>query len=207
MIWSLIICTVLYIATAAVLTGMMKPADIKENAGDPLAAAFRNIGMPGASTAIAFGAVIAMTAVLLVFQLGQTRIFMVMARDGLLPKVFSRIHPRFRTPHVSTWITGTFVALMCSVLTPEQAIGLTNIGTLFAFILVSIGVIALRVREPDRHRPFQVPGYPVTPILSALACLGLIIGLERSNWLRFLIWLVIGLVVVSVLWADAEQPR
>ena len=195
MIWSLIICTVLYIATAAVLTGMMKPADIKENAGDPLAAAFRNIGMPGASTAIAFGAVIAMTAVLLVFQLGQTRIFMVMARDGLLPKVFSRIHPRFRTPHVSTWITGTFVALMCSVLTPEQAIGLTNIGTLFAFILVSIGVIALRVREPNRHRPFRVPGYPVTPILSALACLGLIIGLERSNWLRFLIWLVIGLVV------------
>jgi APA family basic amino acid/polyamine antiporter len=195
MIWSLLICTVLYVATAAALTGMLTPKEIHEHAGDPLAAAFRKIGWPGASTALAFGAVIAMTAVLLVFQLGQTRIFMVMARDGLLPKTFAKIHPKHRTPTISTWVTGIFVAVMCSILTPEQAIGLTNIGTLFAFILVSLGVIVLRVREPNRHRPFRVPGYPVTPILSALACLGLIVGLERSNWLRFAIWLAIGLVV------------
>jgi APA family basic amino acid/polyamine antiporter len=138
---------------------------------------------------------VAMTAVLLVFQYGQTRIFMVMSRDGLLPKVFSRVHPRFRTPHVSTWITGIVVSIGCSVLTPDQAIGLTNIGTLFAFILVSIGVIVLRRRAPNLPRPFKVPLYPVTPILSALACLGLVLGLERSNWWRLLIWLVIGMVV------------
>jgi APA family basic amino acid/polyamine antiporter len=133
--------------------------------------------------------------VLLVFQLGQTRIFMVMARDGLLPKVFSRIHPRFRTPHISTWITGLVVASACSVMTPDQAIGLTNIGTLFAFILVALGVIVLRVREPDRPRPFKVPLYPYVPVLAILACLGLILGLEASNWWRLLIWLVIGMVV------------
>ncbi|MBI3818174.1 MAG: amino acid permease [Planctomycetes bacterium] len=195
MIYSLLISTVLYILVAAVLTGILTTKEVKEHAGDPLAYMFEKIGMPGASTAFAFGAVIAMTAVLLVFQLGQTRIFMVMARDGLLPKVFSRIHPKFRTPHVSTWITGLFVASMCSVLTPDQAIGLTNIGTLFAFVLVSFGVIALRIREPNRHRPFKVPGYPVTPLISAAACIGLIVGLEISNWLRFVIWLAIGMVI------------
>jgi len=193
LIWSLVICTVLYVATAAVLTGVVPIEKITTQ--DPLAEAFKAMGLEGGATAFAFGAVIAMTAVLLVFQLGQTRIFMVMARDGLLPQVFSRVHPKHRTPHVSTWITGLLVALSCNVLTPGQAIGLCNIGTLFAFILVSLGVIVLRRREPDRPRPFKVPGYPVTPIISALACLGLILGLERSNWLRLLIWLAIGLVV------------
>src|SRR5262245_1079672 len=193
LIWSLVICTVLYIATATVLTGVVPIEKITTQ--DPLAEAFKLMGLQGGATAFAFGAVIAMTAVLLVFQLGQTRIFMVMARDGLLPEVFSRVHPKHRTPHVNTWVTGLLVALSCNVLTPGQAIGLCNIGTLFAFILVSLGVIVLRRREPDRPRPFRVPGYPVTPIVSALACLGLIMGLERSNWLRLLIWLAIGLVV------------
>lgn len=193
LIWSLVICTVLYIATAAVLTGVLPIEKITTQ--DPLAEAFLAMGMTGGATAFAFGAVIAMTAVLLVFQLGQTRIFMVMARDGLLPKVFSRIHPRFKTPHINTWVTGLIVAASCNLMTPGQAIGLCNIGTLFAFILVSLGVIVLRQREPDRPRPFKVPGYPVTPILAALACLALVIGLERSNWLRLAIWLAIGLVV------------
>ncbi len=193
LIWSLVICTVLYIATAAVLTGVVPIAQI--NSQDPLAEAFKVMGLRGGATAFALGAVIAMTAVLLVFQLGQTRIFMVMARDGLLPKVFSKVHPKHRTPHVNTWVTGLLVAISCNVLTPGQAIGLCNIGTLFAFILVSIGVIVLRVRHPTQARPFKVPGYPVTPILSALACLGLMFGLERSNWLRLLIWLAIGMVV------------
>jgi APA family basic amino acid/polyamine antiporter len=193
LIWSLVICTVLYVATAAVLTGVVPVSKMASQ--DPLAEAFRVMGLEGGATAFALGAVIAMTAVLLVFQLGQTRIFMVMARDGLLPKVFSRVHPRFQTPHVSTWVTGLLVALSCNLMTPAQAIGLCNIGTLFAFILVSIGVIVLRKREPDRPRPFRVPLYPVTPILSAAACLGLILGLEKSNWLRLVIWLAIGLVV------------
>jgi APA family basic amino acid/polyamine antiporter len=193
LIWSLVICTVLYMATAAVLTGVVPMEKITSQ--DPLAEAFHVMGLEGGATAFAFGAVIAMTAVLLVFQLGQTRIFMVMARDGLLPRVFSKIHPRFQTPHVNTWVTGLLVAVSCNVLTPGQAIGLCNIGTLFAFILVSLGVIVLRRSQPDLPRPFKVPGYPVTPILAALACFGLILGLERSNWLRLIIWLGLGLVV------------
>ena len=117
-----------------------------------------------------------------------------MARDGLLPKVFSSVHPKYQTPHVNTWLVGIVVAILCSVLTPDQAIGLTNNGTLFAFVLVALGVIALRIREPHRPRPFKVPGYPFTPILAALACLALIFGLESSNWWRFVVWLGIGLV-------------
>ena len=173
LIGSLIICTVLYIATAATLTGVVPIGDML-GTNDPLAKAMEYMGYQNFATVFAFGAVIAMTAVLLVFQLGQTRIFMVMARDGLLPPIFARVHPRFHTPHVSTWITGIIVAIGCSVLTPDQAIGLTNIGTLFAFILVSLGVIVLRVRDPNRPRPFKVPLYPVTPIISTLACLALI---------------------------------
>jgi APA family basic amino acid/polyamine antiporter len=193
LIWSLLICTALYILTAATLTGVVPLEDLTSN--DPLAKAMEYMGYRDFATVFSFGAVIAMTAVLLVFQLGQTRIFMVMARDGLLPGLFARIHPRFRTPHISTLLTGSVVALGCSVLTPDQAIGLTNIGTLFAFILVSLGVIALRVREPNAPRPFKVPFYPVTPIVSALACLGLVAGLEASNWIRLFVWLAIGLIV------------
>jgi basic amino acid/polyamine antiporter, APA family len=195
LIWSLVICTALYIATAAVLTGVVPMERIRSH--DPLAEAFLVMGLRGGATVFALGAVVAMTAVLLVFQLGQTRIFMVMARDGLLPEAFAAVHPRRRTPHVSTWVTGLLVALGCNLLTPGQAIGLTNIGTLFAFVLVSIGVIALRMREPGRSRPFRVPGYPVTPIVSALACLGLMFGLESSNWLRLTIWLQLGLIVYA----------
>jgi basic amino acid/polyamine antiporter, APA family len=193
LLWSLGICTALYIATAAVLTGMVPNGALKSQ--DPLAEALNYVGLTGSATAIAFGAVIAMSAVLLVFQLGQTRIFYVMARDGLLPKVFAKIHPKHRTPHVNTWVTGIVVALLCSILTPDQAIGLCNIGTLFAFILVSIGVIVLRKTAPDQPRPFKIPGYPVTPLLSAGACLALILGLERTNLWRFVIWLALGLIV------------
>ena len=195
LIGSLILCTVLYVLVAAVLTGVVPWSELKSN--DPLAFAMKSMGFERFATLFAFGAMVAMTAVLLVFQYGQTRIFMVMSRDGLLPTVFSRVHPRFQTPHVSTWITGIAVAIGCSLMTPDQAIGLTNIGTLFAFILVALGVIVLRVRAPQMHRPFKVPLYPLTPILAALACLGLVVGLEASNWLRLLIWLAVGLLVYA----------
>lgn len=196
LIGSLLICTVLYILAAAALTGVVPVSEIKTN--DPLAKAMEYMGYTNVSTVFAFGATIAMTAVLLVFQLGQTRIFMVMARDGLLPKAFARVHKKHRTPHIATWVTGLIVAISCSVLTPDQAIGLCNIGTLFAFALVALGVIVLRVREPDRPRPFRVPLYPLTPVLAILACMGLILGLEVSNWLRLLIWLGVGLLVYVV---------
>jgi APA family basic amino acid/polyamine antiporter len=196
MIWSLVICTVLYVATAAALTGMMPWQELKGS--DPLAEALTYIGFTNASAMLSLGAVIAMTAVLLVFQLGQTRIFYVMARDGLLPKVFSKVHPKFRTPHVNTWVTGIFVAVMCSLLTDDQALRLCNIGTLFAFLLVSVGVIVLRVRDPGQKRPFRVPGYPVTPVISALACLALMLGLGASAWIRFGIWLLIGFVIYAM---------
>jgi len=193
MIASLIICTVLYIVTAVVTTGLVPWNQLA--GGDPLVHALRNVGLNSAALVIALGAMIAMTAVLLVFQLGQTRIFMVMARDGLLPRMFSRIHPRFRTPYLSTILTGAGVAILPSFMTQSQALHLTNIGTLFAFALVSGGVIALRFIDPDRPRPFRVPLYPVTPILAIVTCLWLIWGLPSSNHWRFAVWLVLGLII------------
>jgi APA family basic amino acid/polyamine antiporter len=187
---------VLYIATAAVFTGIVPWTDATGQ--DPLIKALERVGLTGTATVFSLGAVIAMTAVLLVFQLGQTRIFMCMSRDGLLPPAFGKIHPRFRTPHVGTIITGLIVAVGCCAMTPTQAITLCNIGTLFAFFLVSIGVIVLGKKDPDRPRPFKVPGYPLTPLISAAACVALILGLERSNWARFVIWLILGLGVYAV---------
>jgi len=192
-IGSLLICTVLYIATAAVLTGLVPYQKLAT--ADPLAHALELLGFQHLASFMALGAVVAMTAVLLAFQLGGTRVFFAMARDGLLPPAFSRVHPRFRTPYVGTIITGTVVALAPSLLTESQALELTNIGTLFAFVLVSCGVIALRLRDPDRPRPFRVPGYPVTPLLSAGCCILLMLGLPASNWWRFGIWLLLGLVI------------
>jgi APA family basic amino acid/polyamine antiporter len=192
-IGSLVICTVLYIATAAVLTGLVPYQKLAT--ADPLAHALELLGFRHLASFMALGAVVAMTAVLLAFQLGGTRVFFAMARDGLLPPAFSRVHPRFRTPYVGTIITGIVVALAPSLLTESQALELTNIGTLFAFVLVSLGVIALRLRDPDRPRPFRVPGYPVTPLLSAGCCILLMAGLPASNWWRFGIWLAMGLVI------------
>jgi APA family basic amino acid/polyamine antiporter len=193
MIASLVVCTVLYLAVAVVMTGIVPWNQLAT--GDPLAHALKVAGLQRLSTAMSFGAVIATTAVLLVFQLGQPRILMAMSRDGLLPPIFGRVHPRFRTPAMSTIFTGIFVAVSPSLLTPAQALEMCNIGTLFAFILVSLGVIVLRVRSPQTHRPFRCPGYPVVPVLSILFCGLLAAGVELFTWGRFAIWLLVGGVI------------
>jgi APA family basic amino acid/polyamine antiporter len=193
MMWSLGLCAVLYVCVGGVMTGLVPAAELA--AGDPLAVALRAVGLERAATVMSLGAIVAMTAVLLVFQVGQPRILYAMARDGLLPPAFGRVHARFRTPALGTVLTGLFVGLAPTFMTQDQALELTNIGTLFAFLLVALGVIVLRVREPGRARPFRCPGYPVTPVLAALSCVVLIAGLPAANWWRFAVWLAVGLVV------------
>jgi APA family basic amino acid/polyamine antiporter len=198
---SLIVCTVLYIAVAAVFTGMI-PFDVlqatpKADLAEPLTLALRYahansdliIGI------VAFGSVVATTAVLLVFQLGQPRIFLSMARDGLLPGLFRRVHPKYRTPHISTILTGIFVAFFAAFASIDEVVDLTNIGTLFAFILVCAGIIVLRVKEPNRARPFRAPGGLVFPVFGIISCLYLIYYLPPTSWLRFAAWLNFGFVI------------
>ena len=159
---SLLICTLLYIAVAVVLVGVMPWSDL--GVADPLAKALAFIGQNRAAGMVSFGAVVAMTAVLLVFQLGQPRIFFSMSRDGLLPPRFAAVHPRYRTPHVTTIWTGIFVAFFAAFASLDEIIELTNIGTLFAFVLVCLGVMVLRHTDPDRPRPFRMPWAPLLPI-------------------------------------------
>ncbi len=190
---SLIICTVLYVAIALVLTGLI-PWD-QLNVPDPLAVALQYVHADWAAGILALGAVAAMTSVLLVFQLGQARIFMSMARDGLLPPWAAKVHPRFKTPHITTIITGIFVAIFAAFAPIGIVLELTNIGTLFAFILVALGVIVLRRLDPDRPRPFRTPLVPWLPMLSIGFCLYLIANLPFLTQLRFVVWLVIGAVI------------
>ena len=187
---SLIICTVLYIAIALVLTGLI-PWD-KLDVADPLAVALQYIHANWAAGFLSLGAVAAMTSVLLVFQLGQARIFMSMARDGLLPPWAAKVHPKFKTPHVTTIVTGIIVALGAAFAPIGVVLELTNIGTLFAFVLVALGIIVLRKREPDRPRPFRTPWVPVLPLISVVFCLYLMLNLPVLTWIRFAVWLLIG---------------
>jgi APA family basic amino acid/polyamine antiporter len=136
-----------------------------------------------------------MTSVLLVFQLGQARIFMSMARDGLLPPWAAKVHPKYQTPHITTIITGIFVAISAAFAPIGWVLELTNIGTLFAFMLVAVGIIILRRREPDRPRPFRTPWVPVLPLVSVAFCLYLIANLPPLTWLRFVLWMGIGVVI------------
>lgn len=202
---SLIICTIFYAVVAAVFTGLISYPELKAKLAteqaEPLTMALQHVGqvfntnLGWAIGIVAFGSVIAHTAVLLVFQLGQPRIFFSMARDGLLPPVFSKVHPRFRTPHISTILTGVFVAVFAAVASIDEMVDLTNIGTLFAFILVCAGIIVLRVKDPDRERPFRVPGGLIIPILGIVSCLYLIYYLPPTSWLRFAAWLNFGFVI------------
>ncbi|MFA6316588.1 MAG: amino acid permease [Elusimicrobiota bacterium] len=193
---SLAICTVLYILVTVALTGMMPFMELKNKLAEPLVAGLEyNHVSPWIVGLVSLGAVVANTAVLLVFQMGQPRIFFSMSRDGLLPPYFARVHPRFRTPHVTTIWTGIVVAALSAFCNIDEMANLCNIGTLFAFVLVCAGVIILRRKDPDRPRPFKVPGGVVTPILGILFCLLLMNGLDTITWLRFGAWLVIGLVI------------
>src|SRR5205085_3944637 len=142
---------------------------------------------------VLFGAMMGMISSILVFQLGQARVWFSMSRDGLLPKLFSNVHPRFRTPAFSTWVAGFVVGIPAGLLDIGTASDLANIGTLFAFVLVAIGVLILRYREPDRPRAFRAPGGPIAPILTIITCILLMAGLPILNWIRFFVWLLIGL--------------
>jgi len=194
MIGSLAVCTVLYIATSLVLTGMV-PLDKIRGSSEPLAAAFSLLGMNWAAGIVAFGAVIATTAVLLVFQYGQARIFFSMARDGLLPQSFAKIHPKYKTPHITTIWIGVGVALLSAFANLDVFVELTNIGTLFAFVLVCIGIMVLRRTDPHRRRAFRTPLVPFVPIAGIVVCIYLMSGLPFPTWVRFGVWLLIGLVI------------
>lgn len=192
----LAVCTVIYVVVGAVLTGMVPYTEL--GVADPLARALELAGFTAVSGLVALGATVSMAAVLLVFQYGQPRIFYAMARDGLLPQWAARIHPRTRIPSATTLATGIFVALWSLIGDAAETYDLTNIGTLFAFLLVSLGVLILRYREPTRPRPFKVPFVWPVSLLSAAACLFIMVGLPGTAWRRFVIWLVCGLIVYAL---------
>lgn len=195
---SLVVCTVLYVGVAIVLLGMVKyTAFISGAAAEaPVAYALKVVGSrPFFQAVIVLGALMGMISSLLVFQYGQARIWYAMSRDGLLPKLFSAVHPKFKTPHWSTWIACLAVGIPAGFVDIGDAADLSNIGTLFAFVLVSLGVIFLRRKEPGRLRAFKVPLVPWFPLIAVVLCGGLMAGLTVITWLRFVIWLAIGLVI------------
>lgn len=191
-IGSLVICTFIYILVAAVLISMVPTSML--GVAEPLAVALTLIGQARYSGFVSLGAVVALTAVLVVFQMGQPRIFFSMARDGLLPPWCAKVHPRYRTPHVTTILSGVGIALFSAFANINEVVDLTNIGTLFAFVLVCLGTLVLRRREPDRPRPFKAPFFPWVPLLGMASCFYLMLGLPRITWWRFAVWLGLGLV-------------
>ncbi len=190
---SLGICTTLYVAVSLVVTGMVNYTEIEVEA--PLAEAFRSVGQDSFATMISIGAVIGLTTVMMILLLGQSRVFFAMSRDRLLPPVFSKVSEKYGTPVRTSIFTGVVVALIALFVPLEELAALVNIGTLFAFILVSIGVIILRRTRPDLERAFRCPGVPFVPILAVLAAFYLMLNLPAQTWVRFFIWMVIGLAV------------
>jgi basic amino acid/polyamine antiporter, APA family len=195
---SLIICTFLYLAVAAVLSGIIPVVQFKDNAdflNAPVGYALHVIQMDWASALVSAGAVAGITSVLLVMLLSQPRIFFAMSRDQLLPPGVSKVHPKFRTPYITTIITGVVVAIVAGF-TPINILGeMTSIGTLFAFVVVCIAVIILRRRRPDAHRPFKVPGGYIVPVLGAVFSVYLMVNLTVMTWVRFLVWLDLGMIL------------
>lgn len=202
---SLGICTVLYIVVSLVLTGMVPASQL--GTAEPLATAFSALGLNWAVGIIAVGALVATTSVLFVFQLGQPRIFFSMARDGLLPPWAAKVHPRFRTPHVTTWITGVLVAGFAGITNINEVVELCNIGTLFAFVIVAAGILVLRWREPDRPRPFRTPLVPWVPLAAIGLCGWLMLQLPWLTWVRFLLWLGAGLIFYALYGARRSVLR
>ena len=190
---SLGICTVLYITVAAVLTGLVPTDQIDIHA--PVAEALSLVGFKWGAAIVAIGAVAGITSVLVVMMLGQIRVFFAMSRDHLLSPWLSTVHPRYGTPHYATILTGIAVAALAALIPIGDAADMTNIGTLFAFVLVCIGVVILRYTKPNQHRPFRLPFMPVVPILGMLACFGLMSFLPWVTWIRFAVWTAIGIVV------------
>lgn len=193
---SLIICTVLYVAVSIVVTGMQKYTELTVDA--PLADAFKATGHPFYAGVISFGAAVGLTTVCMILLLGQTRVFFAMSRDGLLPRVFSHVHPKFRTPYRSTVLLGVIIAIVAGFTSIEELASLVNIGTLFAFVVVAIGVVILRRTRPDLPRSFRAPLVPWLPAASVLASLWLMLNLPAETWLRFAIWMAVGVVVYFV---------
>ncbi|NYJ06238.1 amino acid permease [Petropleomorpha daqingensis] len=190
---SLAVCTLLYVAVSLVVVGMQNYQDLSVAA--PLAEAFKSVGLSFFSSLISVGALAGLTSVVLILMLGQSRVLFAMSRDRLLPPAIGKVHPKWGTPYRISIGTGIVVALLAGFLPISALAELVNIGTLFAFILVSIGVIVLRRTRPDLPRSFRVPWVPVLPIVSALACLWLMLNLPGETWLRFVIWMVLGLVL------------
>ncbi|OFW00799.1 MAG: amino acid permease [Acidobacteria bacterium RIFCSPLOWO2_02_FULL_68_18] len=195
---SLVICTVLYVAVAAVLSGIIPVVEFRDNAqflNAPVAYALAVTDLDWAAGLVSAGAVAGITSVLLVMLMSQPRIFFSMSRDGLLPPGVSKVHPRFQTPYITTIITCVIVAITAG-LVPIQVVGeMTSIGTLFAFVVVCTAVVVLRVTRPDAHRPFRVPGGAVIPVLGVLSCLYLMVSLSVMTWVRLLVWLDIGMFI------------
>jgi APA family basic amino acid/polyamine antiporter len=190
---SLAICTTLYVAVSLVVTGMVKFTDIKVDA--PLAEAFRSVGKPGFATVISVGALLGLTTVMLILLLGQSRVFFAMSRDRLLPPGFAAVSQRFGTPVRTSIATGLVVAVLSAFVPLSELAELVNIGTLFAFVLVAAGVLVLRRTRPDLPRAFRCPWVPVVPVLAVLASFYLMLNLPGATWIRFFVWMAIGLIV------------
>jgi basic amino acid/polyamine antiporter, APA family len=189
---TLVICTILYISVVVVLTGLVRWETLLDDAA-PVVNTLKRLGFRNIQLIVLLGALTGMISSLLVFQLGQARVWFAMSRDGLLPRVFSRVHKRFRTPDFSTIVAGFLVGVPAGLLDIGTLADLSNIGTLFAFALVAGGVLILRYKQPDRPRAFRAPGGILAPVITILTCLLLMAGLPITNWIRFFVWLLIGL--------------
>ena len=212
-IGSLAVCTVLYVAFSSVLTGMVS-YKVFENDAAPVATVIKSFPFPWLRSGITLGIIAGYTSVILVMLLGQSRVFFSMSRDGLLPKTFSSIHPRFRTPWKCNLVFMVFVSLFSGLVPISNLGNMTSIGTLLAFVIVSVGVIIMRRSNPSCSRPYRTPMVPLVPILSVVVCLAMMVSLDIDTWIRLVVWLIIGFVIYfgysrhhSHLALDAAKPQ